>query len=331
MFLRNARISLVVLFGGVWGCGRPPAEQRAETLTLVATIRDSSRIDSKPLFEWPAYVRSGSDGLLWTLDTGRKAVIAFGADSQVAAVAGRPGRGPGEIAISLAMDVSPDGVVWVADAGNAKIIGFRRDTAVAEFRTDHQPLGIAAPDDASVWVGGDLRQSVMIRYDRHGRRVGIAGAPVGRTPASFRFNQGVAARGTGPCAVVWAYTFYSVIDCFAPDGHMVWRAEGPERIAPATDADPNGMSPTDQFAYLDVTTSGGRVYALFFGGTPSREGLRTRTVHLFDARDGRFLQVLTLPTPAKYILRHDTTFVILDYDPVPVINVYNVSAHVVGR
>lgn len=278
--------------------------------------------DAPPVLEVPAYLRGGPDGAIWTLETKRKAAVRLGMNGYAVRREGRPGHGPGEIAVALGIDVSPGQTVWVADPGNGKIVGFEDGKVVSEFMVDHAPLGIVAPSDDGVWVGGDLVNSVLVRYDRAGRKIGTAGVPILRTSNAMRLNQGVLAQGGGPCPVVWAYRFHSVVECFDLEGKTRWRTDGPVRIAPDRGANPISLSEEDVFAYTDVSTDGERVYALFRGGPAGKDGLQTRDVHVFDAQTGAFTGRWRLPRPAHFILRRDSSFVLMADEPAPVVRVY---------
>lgn len=315
------------LAGAVVACtGQPELAVVDTTLTEISVLRDPTLAPgTAPLLQLPAYLRPTADGGLWTLDTGRKSAVRLPLAGLVPAFEGKQGHGPGEIWVALGIDVASEGTVWIADPGNAKITGFREGRVVSEFLVEHQPLGVVATSDGTVWVGGDLVRHVMVRYDRQGNRLGTAGRPLGEGARWFRLNQGVPARGSGRCAVVWAYTFHSVVECFAQDGRTLWQVQGPVDIKPARVADPYSMSADDRFAYVDVAASGGRVYALFVGGPASENGLRTREVHVFAASDGAFVGRMTLPSPAKHIARFDTMFAALDYDPEPLVRLYRVS------
>ena len=284
----------------------------------------SPGVDDSTLMELPAYLRMDARGDLWTLDTGRKSAIRLSRGTRPAEIVGRTGHGPGEIAVALGIDISPSGVVWVADMGNAKIVGFRDGRVVSEFTVDHAPAGVATPSDSTIWVGGDLMNTILMEYDRSGRRVGSAGQPILRGAHSFRLNQGVLAHGSGSCAVAWAYTFHSVVECFSAAGKSLWRVRGPVPVEPGADADPRRMSGKDVFAYTDVVIDASRIYALFVGHRATREGLHTRSVHVFDEATGHFLGAWQLPRQARFILRRDSTFALLADEPGPVVHVYRV-------
>jgi len=290
----------------------------------IASLGDAEPLigDALPVLELPAYLRGGPDGAIWTLETKRRAAVRLGMNGSTVRREGKPGHGPGEIAVALGIDVSPGQTVWVADPGNGKVVGFEEGKVVSEFMVDHAPLGIAAPSDDGVWVGGDLVNSVLVRYDRAGRKIGTAGVPILRTSNAMRLNQGVLAHGAGPCPVVWAYRFHSVVECFDLEGKTRWRTDGPVPIAPGRQANPISLSEEDVFAYTDVSTDGERVYALFRGGPAGKDGLQTRDVHVFDAQTGAFMGRWRLPRPAHFILRRDSSFVVMADEPAPVVRVY---------
>jgi hypothetical protein len=272
----------------------------------------------------PAYLRLDPAGWIFTLETGRPSAVGYRPGSAIPRIVGRAGRGPGEMSGPSAIDISPSGRIWVADHGNAKLVAYQGGSVWGEFLVDHAPMGVVAVGDAQVWVGGDLRHSVMVRYDSAGRRLGTAGTPPDTTRAGFRLNQGSAVRGAGPCAVVWAYRFHSRLDCYGADGRTVWSVPGPVHIGPDRDTHPFRMQARDRFAYTDVAVHGDRVYALFMGGPVGKTALRTDRAHVFDVKDGRFLGTLRLPHVAKALVRSDTLLGLLEYEPEPHILLYRI-------
>lgn len=322
---RSVFAILLPALAAACGDGIPDLSSAGLTLEEVGVVREAAPEGRTPLLQLPVYLRAAGARGLWTLDTGSKRAVLLDPAAGPVATVSRPGHGPGEVWVPLGFDVAGPDEVWIADPGNAKIAGFRGGRVLREFVLDHQPLGIVATPDGTLWVGGDLMSSVLVRYDREGRRIGTAGVPIRPGARWFRLNQGVLARGSGACAVVWAYTFHSALECFAADGRSVWKVAGPVRVEPRRDADPFRMSPDDRFAYVDVTAAGGRVYALFVGRTAGDEGLRTDQVHVFDERTGTFAGRITLPRPAKFILRTDSTLAALDYDPEPLVRLYRMS------
>jgi hypothetical protein len=284
----------------------------------------SSAASDDSILQLPAYLRLAPGGWIFTLETARPSVVGYRAGLASPTIVGRIGRGPGEMAGPMSMDVSPSGRVWIADHGNAKMVAYQGNTLWGEFLVDHAPMGVVAVGDSAVWVGGDLRRSVMVRYDTRGRRLGTAGVPPDTSRMAFRLNQGSASRGAGPCAVIWAFRFRSRVDCYREDGSTAWSAEGPVRIAPDRDTDPYRMQEKDRFAYTDVSAHGDRVYALFIGGPVGNTALRTDRAHVFAARDGRFLGTVRLPRRTNFLIRSDSLLGLLDYEPEPHILVYRV-------
>lgn len=308
------------------GCNEPSVQRVALNLEPLGEVRESGGgPEAATLLQLPVYLRSAGGGDFWTLDTSRKSAVRLSERGRLVDSVGRPGRGPGELSVPLAFDVGPDGRLWIADPGNGKVVGYRAGAMTDEFLLDHQPLGVVAAANGELWVAGDLVESVLVRYDERGNRLGSVGVPEGKGARWFRFNQGIAAPGEGPCAAVWAYTFYSIVECFGPGGESVWRTSAPVEIRPPRDADPEAMSSGDRFAYVDVTADDRYVYALFVGGLPGEDGLRARQVHLFEIDTGRFAGNLELAAPAKFILRRDSILAALDYDPEPLIRLYRVD------
>lgn len=270
----------------------------------------------------PSYVRFAPDGSTWVLDGHR--LVYFDRVGRAVNVVGRRGRGPGELWAPLAIDVDQNGVVWVADVGNGKVLRADSGGWTAEFVVPSLPMGVAAQGD-TVWVAGDFRSSLFTLYDWTGNFLGSVGVPANTSPTAFRFNQGAAVGGSS-CAVVWAYTFRSTVECIGPSGMTRWRSEGPEPIAPSPHTDWASMSAADEFAYLDVAVANGHVYALYMGGPARHDGLKTSTVHVFDLFTGQFTGAQRLPRPAQYFARTDSLLAILDRDPVPQIHIYRISA-----
>jgi hypothetical protein len=327
---RRSFLTLVVLLA-IPACARehPDPEAAAVTLVMDAIPLQVFGISAEPrgdtMLQLPAYLRFDRQGWVFTLETARPSAVGFRIGSGSSRVVGRPGRGPGEMAGPMSIDVSPSGRIWVADQGNAKMVGYEDGKAWGEFRVDHPPMGVAAVGDSEVWVGGDLRHSVMVRYDVHGRRLGTAGVPPDTTALGFRLNQGSAARGTGPCAVVWVYRFHSRVECFGRNGETVWTASGPVRIGPDKRTDPFRMHERDRFAYTDVAVHGNRVYALFVGGPAGSYALRTDRAQVFAIEDGRFLGTLQLPHRSKALMRSDSLLGLLESEPEPHILLYRIQ------
>lgn len=290
-------------------------------LQVFGTSRTSSGDSTLQL---PAYLRFDRHGRIFTLETGRPSAVGFRVGSRSPVIVGHPGRGPGEMAGPMSMDISPQGRIWIADHGNAKMVAYENGQVWREFLVDHAPMAVVAVGDTAVWVGGDLRHSVMVRYDIRGRRLGAVGVPVDTSALGFRLNQGTARRGAGPCTVVWAYRFRSRLDCYGQDGRTVWSVDGPVGIAPDRRSNPYRMQARDRFAYTDVAVYGDRIYALFIGGPVRDSGLRTDRVHVFAVQDGRFLGALRLPHVAKYLVRSDSLLALLDYEPEPHILLYRI-------
>ncbi|HEX2208186.1 MAG TPA: hypothetical protein VHG93_10930 [Longimicrobium sp.] len=315
---------LLVLAAGT-ACGREPRDGAvALAAEPLATFGRSPAGAGHGSLQLPAHLRLAPDGFVFTLETGHPGAVGFRRGSAQPRVVGRPGRGPGEVAGPVDMDVSPSGRVWVADQGNAKLVAYQDGAVWKEWLVDHAPMRVVAVGDSQVWVGGDLRSSILVRYDAEGRRLGTAGVPPDTTLRGFRLNQGSAARGAGPCAVVWAFRFHSRVDCYGPDGRTVWSVRGPVRIGPDRRTNPYRMQESDRFAYTDLAVHGGRVYALFMGGPVGQTALRTDRAHVFDVGDGRFLGTLRLPSPAKALARSDSLLALLEYEPEPHILLYRI-------
>lgn len=323
---RASRAVCIACVLGAAGCragDRAPSDQTLNTSLLTSIGREevSERGDRLQVLEAPAYLRL-QGGSVWTLDTGRRQAVRYGLPAGEGQAIGTRGRGPGELAVTLAFDLAPDGTAWIADVGNAKVVGLRDDLVVAEFPLDHPPAGLAAPDDSTIWVAGDLQHSLFHLYDRAGQRLRSVGVPADTGALAFRLNQGVAATGTGACHVVWVYTFRSIMECYDASGDLLWTRAGPDEVVPRPDADPTRSSARDVFAYTDVAAAGGRIYALFVGAAGAGE---TDRVHVFDATDGTFLGVQRLPGDAMFFTQTDSSLATLDYDPFPRIHVFRIG------
>lgn len=264
-----------------------------------AVVLDSSGLGLRePALMNPAYVRNGASGAVLLLDTGRSTIFEYRGNGKFVTRYGRKGHGSGQLWTPIAMDVSPEGTVWVVDAGNAKVVGFRADGALREFPIDFQPAGIAAVSDDDIWIAGDLRSSLFVRLDSSGRRRGVVGVPADTGRTAFRGNQGSAARGEGVCAVLWAYSYRSRLECYNSKGARVWRVSGPTTVEWPKDADPFRMSASDRLAFLDIAVSQGKVFALFLGnsGVP-----KSRHLEVFDESDGAYLGSAYLTDSATHV------------------------------
>lgn len=272
---------------------------RATTAEERIVVLDSAGLGLRePALMNPAYVRHGPAGVVWLLDTGRGAVFEYRQDGKFVTRYGRKGHGRGQMWIPIAMDVSPQGTVWVVDAGNGKVVGFRRGGETTEFPIDFQPAGIAAVSDTDLWIAGDLRSSLFVRLNAEGQKRGSVGLPADTGRTAFRSNQGVAAQGGGACAVLWAYSYRSRLECYDASGNRRWIANGPTNIEWPKDANPFRMSANDRLAYLDVTAAQGKVFALFLGST----GIpKSRELQVFDEENGKYLGVARLADSSTHV------------------------------
>lgn len=277
------------------------------------------------LLEFPAYLRFGPEGTLWTLDTSRRSVIGFASDGEVRYRAGRRGRGPGELWTTIGFDVTPDGDVWVADVGNGKISRFRRGGLVGEFYPPHATLGVVASKTGGLWIVGDLVRTLAAQFDTAGEHLRDAPPPINTRVDALRLNQGVLTSGGSTCDAVWAYTFRSLLECWNERGEIEWRVEGPVPVTQPEAVHPWRASHKDVFSYVDVAADSAFVYALFLGSPPHKtHGISTREIHVFDVNTGSFAGRTLLPQRARYIAVDGTSLATLVADPYPRIRVFRV-------
>ena len=151
----------------------------------IAVLDSTGLMAREPMLVTPSRIRSSGRDTVWVLDNARATVFAFDRAGRILARLGRHGHRLGEMTIPVAMDVSPRGTVWVLDAGGAKVVGLRTDGSTREFPIDFQAAGIAAVSDNDIWVAGDLRHSLFIRFDSTGARRGSVGTPVDTGSTGF--------------------------------------------------------------------------------------------------------------------------------------------------
>jgi hypothetical protein len=301
-------------------CSGDPLEETPLHPDLVLSLgADAVEADGRtPLFVFPTAIRtSAASSGFYVLDNGRRRVVHVDSAGAARSI-GRSGRGPGELAMLTGFDLAEDGTLWMTDAGNGKLVRYRGAEPVDEFLVNHAPNGVVALN-GEVWVVGNLMHSLLVRYDSAGKRLGPVGMPLDTGRLAMRSNQGVAVRGEGPCAVVWAYSYRSVLKCFGRDGDLVWQTSGPILVEWDPQNDPFNMTRKDRFTYVDLSVSEGRVHALFV-----RKGNRTQSdqLHRFDVTDGRFLGAFRLPVPARGMTWQSDRVILTDYDPEILIGEY---------
>lgn len=327
-------VFLALTIAIVMGCdreadsGETGAARHSDNQTFVLTGEYTDEIgvsDDEPLLGMPAFVRWSGSGALWTLDTASGSIVGFSAELEPIARFGEPGRGPGQLAQPNGLDAGSGEVVWVSDYGTGKVIGWSGDDVLSEFNTGIVPTGVIGVSPDTVWVFGDLQQSLFVSFDSHGQEAGAIGRPILPDAPGFRLNQGSASTGQS-CTAVWAYLYHSVLECYQRDGTLTWRTEGPTEVRPAEDADPFSMMPGERFAYTDVSVDGGRVYALFVGSAPVEPyGISTDEVHVYAESSGEFLGRLQLPERGDHLAVRDRRFALLRADPIPRVALYDLT------
>lgn len=288
---------------------------------LPSASRTSSNGRKQPELVHPTYVRFSSPDLVWVLDPPR--LLAFSSDGTPLKTHERVGSGPGEVRMPIAFDASENGDAWIADVGNGKLVGLDTADGARTVIVETVPQGVVQVGD-EFWVAGDLRRSLFVRYSPTGERVGSAGTPINTARYAYRFNQGVAVRGARECAVVWAYTFRSLIECLDFEGHTVWRVDGPSSVQVPDNPAWTRMSSSDTFAYVDIASSNGRIYCLFIGGPATADGIQGRELHIFSEVDGRFLGVQKLPRAANYFARYGSLLAIVARNDAPQVFLYRI-------
>jgi hypothetical protein len=194
-------------------CGDGAADWRAEASsadgpTLVPEVQEVYRVGSVDGDGWDSFSRVVSAGFdaaggLHLLDAGSRTVTVVDRAGDFARTTGRPGDGPGEHRMPVALAVLPDGRVVVSDAGHRALQLFDADGAFVRAI----PLGdgVAPPvallphgEDGVVYV--ERRLAMMGPMAGRGRAgPGAQEAPGDPTTAALRR---VSVDGTGPGEVV---------------------------------------------------------------------------------------------------------------------------------
>ena len=99
------------------------APERAVPLPVrfVPTLRLEGAATTGGAFGLVGDVAAAADGRIFVLDVLMNRVAVFARDGRALGSHGRPGSGPGELAIPAALAVGGDGRVYVLDRGNARI------------------------------------------------------------------------------------------------------------------------------------------------------------------------------------------------------------------
>lgn len=102
--------------------------------------------DSTDLFGFLGALGVGPDGTIYVLDQQGPALRAYGPDGVYRRTLGRPGRGPGELALPRGLLTLDDGRVLVDDPGNRRIQVYGADgTALAAWPFDRRTLWTPVP------------------------------------------------------------------------------------------------------------------------------------------------------------------------------------------
>ncbi|HSQ79002.1 MAG TPA: NHL repeat-containing protein [Candidatus Bathyarchaeia archaeon] len=224
--------------GGLWG-KTPKA-----SLELVRKIGDVDTEDEHFAFNFPSGVTADKDGNVYVLDSANARVQKFGPDGQYLATIGRKGQGPGEFVMPDAIAFDKDGNLVVADSGQARIhviIGGGKDVRSivvteerisgvrplpsGEFLGKASTFAIPRPGQPVNSVA-DMRLFRRIAAD--GKIAGSFGrlTDLGESMTSALGNAvefDVAADG----ALLVSFNGQNLIEKYAPDGALVWRADRP--------------------------------------------------------------------------------------------------------
>lgn len=157
----------------------------------------------------PMAVHVARDGGIWVAGPIRdNRIYRFDSDGKFLGAWGVSGTGPGQLQNISAIATLPDGGVVVACASTELGIQvFTPDGVYLRGFGKHDvgqenvslPSGVAATDDARIWVSDELRQTVQV-YDARGTFLGMFGG-MGQAAGDFLYPSAIATDGRRRIAV----------------------------------------------------------------------------------------------------------------------------------
>jgi hypothetical protein len=175
-----------------------------------------------------------ADGRFAVLDVRRNIVSIFSSQGIPLATAGRPGRGPGELAVPVAVSTGDDSTLYVLDKGNRRISIYHTRNDAADL-ADEIPLANDT-EDACV-IGTDIfllspsDSTLITKIDgQTGLVTSRFGAPMitGAGLAQSTLAQGLLACDAASGSVAFASRLLGEIRLYSTEGSLRWRSSLPD-------------------------------------------------------------------------------------------------------
>lgn len=242
-----------------------------------------------------------ADGRIVVLDIRRNTASVFSSQGVPLSIAGRPGRGPGELAVPVAVSTGDDSTLYILDQGNRRVSIYRtrNDTVrlVAEF-----PVTGDAEDACAIgaylFLLSPRDSSLITKVDgRTGHVIASFGVP---TITDAGLAQSTLAQGLLACDATSGYVAYASkllgeIRLYRADGSLLWSSSLPHFHRVIALQLPNGAvslrrpddAPNDYIATL--TFAGQERLLAQYGVKSLGEPIGMELPHsaLFDVTTGR--------------------------------------------
>ncbi len=257
--------------------------------------------------------------------------------------AGRSGEGPGEYRGARSLEAAPGPDVWVFDVELRRMSRLRLSALARGDARPAELLSFPASDlpMSPAWVGDEVASPGFFAsgrlgwFDRSGRMLRTTGSlPPPERDVPYRVLQhaytGTLAARPDRGRLALGTRHADQLEIYHRDGRLLHRVRGRPRFDPRfevrTSRGQPYMATGDdlRFGYVDVTATGGSIFALYSGRTRSEHPGRAnfgRTVHVYDW-EGRLRGTLALDADAiavavdgdrLYALRHAPSPAVLAY------------------
>ncbi len=178
-------------------------------------------------------VASDDRGNFAVLDAQAQRVQVFSPTGAFLQQIGKPGRGPGEFAVPVALTYGEDGTLFVADVSNRRVEVFERNDSVLR-RSSSFPMDFHVSDFCT--IGDELyllgyREGRMVHvYDREGRHRRSFGVPERMNDDYLRttFSEGVIACLEEPGALLVLPLLSDRLRVFSLEGEEMWHSRIPD-------------------------------------------------------------------------------------------------------
>ncbi|MFQ5890611.1 MAG: BF3164 family lipoprotein [Gemmatimonadota bacterium] len=292
--------------------------------SLHVTELQGTVLSESDLFALPTAIAVVEDHLVLVDRFGEHVVhVLSRATGEIMDSFGRHGEGPGEFKVAYSIDPVPgeEPVFWIFDAGLQRLTCVRLHDADRRERPWESPiLELHARGTVTnpVWVSDDALISLGFFLEGRLAKLDAAGnvtAMLGSLPEADRevppnvllhAYQGTMKPSPDRSRLAVVTRHAGFVEIYGAGGELVNRTGGPFPFEPRFEVKPGPEGPVMgsgrdlRFGYLDVATTGDRIYALFSGRT--REGFPGRAnygeyVHLFNW-SGEFEGALRLDAEA---------------------------------